>query len=278
LIRAKAPFCDVAKEGQAPDQVRGDEQGMAVDWRQRGARFLREPLVHFLAAGALVFALLGGDSAPDERRIIIDAARIERLAGQFAQSFRRPPSPSELDALIRDDLKSEVYYREALRLGLDRDDEVVRRRMRLKMEAFADDPEALAAPDEATLERWLAAHPERFAAESRYSFEQRWLGEGPNSLPPRFERTGAGELRALFGDGFPAALDRVSLGIWHPIVSGVGRHEVRLSERIPATPPRLAEVRRQVEDDWRTATARARAERAYQALLDGYEVTIERPR
>ena len=241
------------------------------------ARVLREPLVHFLAAGALIFAVFGGDGAPDERRIVIDAPRIERLAGQFTQSFRRAPTPAELDALIRDDVKDEVYYREALRLGLDRDDAVVRRRMRAKMEAFADDADALPAPDDATLQRWLDAHPQRFAGEPSYSFEQRWLGEGPNPLPASFERASASEVAELFGDGFPAALDRLPLGQWRGVESGVGRLSVRVSARFPPRPPRLAAVRQRVENDWRASVARARTQRAYQALLDGYQVKIERP-
>ena len=143
-----------------------------MNWRTRGTRLLREPLVHFLALGLLIFALFGNSTSADERRIVIDAARIERLAGQYAQNFRRAPSPAELDALIRDDVKEEVYYREALRLGLDRDDEVVRRRMRSKMEAFEDTAEDIAAPDDATLKQWLAAHPARFAGEATYAFDQ----------------------------------------------------------------------------------------------------------
>ena len=248
-----------------------------MTWRERGARVLREPLVHFLLAGAAIFVVFGGDSAPDERRIVIDAARVERLAGQFAQSFRRAPTPAELDALIRDDVKDEVYYREALRLGLDRDDAVVRRRMRAKMEAFADDADALAAPDDETLQAWLDAHPQRFVGESSYSFEQRWLGDEPNPLPAAFDKASASEVAELFGDGFPAALDRLPLGRWSEVDSGVGRLRVRLSARVPPAPPQLVNVRQRVENDWRSSVARARTQRAYQALLDGYQVKIERP-
>ena len=241
-------------------------------------RAIREPLVHFLLAGAAIFVVFGNESAPDERRIAIDAPRIERLAGQFAQSFRRAPSPAELDALIREDVKDEVYYREALRLGLDRDDEVVRKRMRRKMEAFADDAEALPPPDDATLQRWLDAHPQRFAGEPSYSFEQRSVGRGASPLPAQLDRASASEVAELFGDGFPAALDRLPPGAWRKVESGVGPLEVKLSARYPARPPRLSEIRQRVENDWRATVARSRTERAYQALLDGYRVTIERPR
>ena len=269
-----------------------------MTWRERSARVLREPLVHFLVAGALVFALFGGESAPDERRIVIDAARVERLAGGFAQSFRRAPDAAELDTLIRDDVREEIYYREALRLGLDRDDAVVRRRMRNKMEAFAVSAAELAAPGDATLQRWLDRHPARFASEPRYSFDQRALtsdadpaaalaqlrnGGGytgaPIPLPTSFERAGAGEVADLFDDAFVTRLARAPLGEWSgPVVSGLGRHLVRVRAREPASPPTLAAIRQRVENDWRAALARDRTERAYRALLDGYRIEIEKPR
>ena len=95
-------------------------------WRNRVAALLREPLVHFLIAGALLFVVLAG-RAPDvgERRIVVDEAVVTGLVNRYVQAFRRPPSDEELDGLIRDYVRGEVYYREALRLGLDQDDEVV---------------------------------------------------------------------------------------------------------------------------------------------------------
>ena len=269
-----------------------------MNWRSRGARLLREPLVHFAALGALIFALFGNATSADERRIVIDAARVERIAGQYAQNFRRAPNAEELDALIRDDVSEEVYYREALRLGLDRDDEVVRRRMRVKMEAFGDTAEDIAAPDDTTLQRWLAAHPDRFAGEATYAFDQRYLAADAAGalaaltelragrdfagaaipLPARFDAIGAGEAVELFGDGFAATLDRLPLGEWSgPVGSGLGRHLVRVRERRPATRPSLAAIRQRVENDWRAAMARDRTERAYRDLLKRYDVVIEKP-
>ena len=248
-----------------------------MNLRSAVAHVLREPLVHFLAVGALVFALLGENGAPQDRRIAIDAARIERLSGEFAQTFRRPPSRAELDALIADAVRNEVYYREALRLGLDRDDLVVRRRMRLKMEGFATAPVDLAATSDATLQGWLDRHPARFAGEPSFSFEQRFAGDAL-PLPASLDDAPASEIAAQFGEEFSAALARLPLGRWTPVTSGFGQHEVRLRERRPAPPPRLADIRQRIENDWRATQAQASEERAYRALRDGYRVTIERPR
>ncbi len=269
-----------------------------MNWRSRGARLLREPLVHFLALGTLIFALFGNSTSADERRIEIDEARVERLAGQYAQNFRRAPSADELDALIRDDVKQEVYYREALRLGLDRDDEVVRRRMRVKMEAFEDTAEDIPAPDDAILKQWLADHLARFAGEATYAFDQRYLGADSAGasdalaqlrigrdfagaaipLPAHYDAIGTGEVAELFGDNFPALLDKLPLGQWSgPVASGFGQHLVRVSARNPAAPPQLAAIRQRVANDWRAAMARERSERAYRALIGRYDVVIEKP-
>lgn len=269
-----------------------------MNWRMRGRRLLRDPLVHFLVLGGLVFTLFGNSTSSEERRIVIDAAQVERLAGQYAQNFRRAPSPGELDALIRDDVKEEVYYREALRLGLDRDDEVVRRRMRVKMEAFGDTAEDIPAPDDATLQRWLRAYPDRFVGEATYAFDQRYLGvnaavahEGLAQLragrefagvaiplPNHFETIGAGQVTELFGDAFSITLNRLQLNAWGgPVTSGFGQHLVRVRKRQPAAPPRLATIRSRVENDWRAAMAHARSERAYRDLLKRYELVIEKP-
>jgi len=268
-----------------------------MSWGSRGAALLREPLVHFLVLGALVFALFGNATAPEDRRIVIDGPRVERLAGQFAQAFRRAPSATEIDALIRDDIKDEVYYREGLRLGLDRDDEVVRRRMRQKLSVLTTGAEDIPAPDDATLERWLAAHPERFAGEARYSFEQRYLGDADATaalsalragrpyagstipLPTALSDSTASEIDALFGDGFAAALGRAPLGQWTgPVASGFGNHLVKVTARDSARRPRLAAIRQRVENDWRAAQAAERDARDYARLLERYEVVIERPR
>jgi hypothetical protein len=209
---------------------------------------------------------------------VIDASRIERLAGQFAQSFRRLPSGAELDALIREDVKDEVYYREALRLGLDRDDEVVKRRMRNKLEAFATAPEELEDPDDATLQRWLDSHPQRFAGESRYSFEQRPVSGPALPLPARFTDAPTSEVAAQFGGGFVETLDQLPPGKWsNPVASPFGPLRVLPLERTPAAPPELAAIRQRVENDWRAAIARRRTEVAYRALLARYDVVIDKP-
>jgi Asp-tRNA(Asn)/Glu-tRNA(Gln) amidotransferase A subunit family amidase len=115
---------------------------------------LREPLVHFLGAGSALFLLmaqLGGEDSLD-RSITINEADVARLASQWEQTWRRAPTQPQLDSLIRDYIKEEIYFRESMRLGLDVDDPVIRRRLRAKMEFLANAEIENMEPTEAALE------------------------------------------------------------------------------------------------------------------------------
>lgn len=144
-------------------------------------RLTREPLVHFLAIGALVFAFYGSGATvpatPARTAIIVSPSHVERLAAQFDAAWQRAPSQAELEALIGDHVREEVYYREALALGLDRDDTVIRRRLRQKMEFLGEGASAALEPDEAALRAHLAAYPERFAKPARVTYRQLPLDE-----------------------------------------------------------------------------------------------------
>ena len=99
-------------------------------------------------------------------RIVITQAKIEQIAGLFARTWQRPPTPAELKGLIDDYVKDEVYYREALKLGLEADDTVIRRRLRQKMEFLSDAASETLRASEAELAEYLNAHADKFAVES----------------------------------------------------------------------------------------------------------------
>ena len=268
------------------------------DWRTRVAALLREPLLHFLAAGALVFAALSGQApGAGERRIVVDEMVVAGLVNHHIQAFRRPPTAPELDELIRDHVRSEVYYREALRLGLDRDDEVVKKRLRNKMLAVAGAEAEAAQPTDAQLQALLAKDPARYALPPRYTLTQRYLGEdtpalraaaaggggpdlptAPFPLPGRVEDAAAFDLAQQFGDDFTAALAKAPIGEWTLLASGFGLHLVKVEQRAVPPPPRLADVRQRLENDWRSAAVRSAQDAQLQTLLAGYDVVIERPK
>ena len=274
-------------------------------WRTRAAAMLREPLVHFLVLGALVFFAMAG-RAPDlgERRIIVDEPVVAGLVNHHVRAFRRPPTAEELDGLIRDHVRGEVYYREALRLGLDTDDEVVKKRLRNKMLAIAGAEAEAAQPSDAELQALLDADPARYAAPPRYRLEQIYLGPDapalraaaaaeigripkgarpgimtqPLPLPGRFDDASQTDLAEQLGDDFATALARLPVGTWMgPLVSGFGLHLVRIDQRVQPPPPRLADVRQRLENDWRSSAIRKAQDAHLQQLLDSYDVEIRRP-
>lgn len=280
-----------------------------MTFRHHLAKALREPLVHFLLAGLAIFVVYGSMGAGTDtrdRRIVVTEEQVTRLASQWAQTWQRPPSPAELDGLIRDYIKEEIYYREALRMGLDRDDMIVRRRMRSKMEFLATSQSENMVPKDAELQAWLDRQPGKYATDPVYALDQVYIGmDGdeeaaiarakqllkqlragarpeslgdPISLPPTLDGASLFEINRQFGEEFSTSLKSLSTGTWSgPVASGFGLHLVRIRAVTAPTAPKLADVRQAVENDWRNATRTTREAKAYQILLDGYDIDIEKP-
>lgn len=277
-----------------------------MNWRNGAAHLLREPIVHFLIAGALVFALMSG-RAPDlgERRIVVNEALVSRLANRWTESFRRAPSQEELDGLIAEYVRDQVYYREALSLGLDQDDEVVMRRMRNKMLALATSDVEAATPSDAELQKLIDKDPARYAAEVTYSFDQLYLGADspaartkaaealkllqagqsadrlaqPAPIPSAYSQNAASDVAAVFGGPFADGLRGLPLGQWTgPVSSGLGLHMVRVAARSNPAKPELDKVRQQVTNDWHNSARQRAEEAAYRKVLANYDVVIEQPK
>ena len=276
--------------------------------RERLKAAFNEPLVHFLLAGLALFVFFAwrGDAVdPESRTITLTEEQVARLAANWEQTWQRPPSQQEIDGLIRDFVKEEVYYREGLRLGLGEDDTIIRRRIRSKMEFLASSELENETPSDASLQAMLDKNPQAYAADARYSFDQIYLtaqdeagararatqmlsainkgtdwqklGE-PISLPRRSEQVDRARIAADFGDEFAASLAAIKPGQWAgPFASGFGLHLVRIRAVQASATPKLADVRQKLENDWRAQTVKDREAKAYQALLDSYTIKIAKP-
>jgi hypothetical protein len=275
-------------------------------------KILREPLLHFLLLGAAVFAaygLVSKSSSDEPGKIVISAGQIAAMAEGFARTWRRPPTRAEIEGLIRDRVQEEVYYREAMALGLDKDDTIIRRRLRQKMEFVTDDVAALAEPTDDELNAYLKAHADTFRTQRQLTFSHVYLNperRGENLardteqllaqlqqagdkvdvselgdsflLEREFQSLPASEAAKLFGESFAAKLGELSLRQWQgPVESGYGVHLVFVTERTEGRVPALEEVRDAVHREWANARRVETNEKFYQSLLDRYVVTIERP-
>jgi hypothetical protein len=256
---------------------------------------LREPLVHFLVAGAAIYLALGwfGNPVdPASRTITLTDDDRAGIALGFERTVGRAPTDAEMDGLVDRWVREEVLYREALRLGLDRDDAVVRRRLSTKMDELAAASAETASVDGATLADWLAAHPARFVEDSRLTFDQLYFANEsaaraelaervprgfPISLPASIMDKTSADVRDLFGQQFAEEISGLPpSGKWQgPVASGFGWHLVRLRARQPGVVPPLASIRDRVEADWRNATIAERREAAYREIRDTYRIKIE---
>ena len=272
----------------------------------------KDPLFHFLLLGVAFFVLfewVAGDTPTEIDRaeeIVITEGRIRALSENFAKVWQRPPTEQELDSLIQEHIREEVLYREALAMGLDRDDTIVRRRMRQKIEFLSEDIVSLVEPSEEELQAFLAAQPERFREESRYSFRQIYLNadergksveadalallaelrenDGDASelgdrlmIEHRFEDAGERDIARALGTQFLEALADCPTGSWQgPIVSGFGLHLVHISARIDGRVPELAQVREAVFREWSAEQRKKTNEAFYEMLRERYTVTIVR--
>ena len=141
-------------------------------------QLMREPLLHFLLLGALIFAgfsLVSRHSSGEPGKIVITQGQLASMREGFFRIRQREPVREEWEGLIRERVREEVYYREALALGMDKDDSIIRRRLQQKLEFVSDDVAAQAEPTDGELNAYLQAHPASFRVESRIAFRQVFL-------------------------------------------------------------------------------------------------------
>jgi PPIC-type PPIASE domain len=269
-------------------------------------------LLQFLLLGAALFGLFGAfgknNEAEAPARIVISSGRVATLADGFARTWRRPPTGQELQGLVDDYIREEVFYREGRAAGLDRDDAIIRRRVRQKMEFLAEDITAVEASEE-QLAAYLASHPERFRTPDRLTFHHVFLsatrrgsamendskqlanelaraGAAENAaalgdpflLGEEFRSFSQGDVAGTFGEDFAKQISAVEPGKWQgPIPSSFGVHFVFIDERTPGSLPPLDAIRQTVRQDWLN-DRRYEAEQAlYRKMRDRYEIVIEAP-
>lgn len=272
---------------------------------------LREPLFHFFLIGAVLFGVYARLSpekwSASQTTVVFDIGDLERLAAVWEQRTGRPPGSAQLRQMVDEQLREEVFYREAKALDLDDNDIIIRRRLAQKMSFLSGGPAPLPDPGDAELATWFQANQQRYAIPEKFglshvyfSTDKRGANAGadaravlaslqaavpvPRQAPElgdpfmlRYEYTDAtqAELEGRLGESFGAAVEKLEPGRWHgPVRSGYGEHLVFLESRVDGRLPELAEVRTRVLTDWRDAQFRAANERLVKSLLEKYRVTL----
>lgn len=280
-------------------------------------RLLRDPLLVFLVIGAGVFALdrmAGGVFDPESRSILVTREQVIRLADLWSAQIGRLPTAAELDSLVEDHVREEVLVREAMRMGLDQDDTIVRRRLAQKMSFLIEDTVVVDDISDSELAAYFEENAERYGDAQRFTLRHvyvspdrrgsdeeaarvatdilaqlqaegggaepentlwRRLGD-PFMLRREYGRRTAGDLAELFGGAFVDGLAPLPIGEWAgPVESAYGYHIVRLSARTEARPAVFEDVRRRVLEDARRDARDAANREAHERLRERYQVEIE---
>jgi len=265
------------------------------------SRVLREPLVHFLVLGGLLFGAIAFANYLKRPVVRIDAQEIEQLAAYWELQSQRPPTRDELAALIHERVDEELLAREAVRLGLDKNDMIVRRRLAQKMAFASEDVAALKEPDDKTLQAYYDANRARYATPGRVAmrhiyFSRDRTGETPQAaaaaalaklqaggavasdpslLPLTYADIAEADIVRDYGDEFAAAVQKAPVGAWvGPAPSAYGLHLIRVERRLPTESPPLAAVREDVRAAW-LAERRQDENREFRASLrKRYKVEI----
>lgn len=274
------------------------------------ARGRREPLVHFFAVALVLFTanrLIHGPAQEAHRDVItISQGRVRQIAGSYRLLAGRMPSRAELQALVDDFIDEEIDYREAIAMGLDADDTIVRRRMRQKLEFLVEDADASDEPSDAQLSAWLVAHAADYRLPARISLRQvlasadsrgdqanadaggflhelragaapEKLGDA-SMLPAVLPLTSEQGLATLFGDSFAAnVFAHAGSGWFGPVASPLGAHDVLILGRAAARDPKLDEVRDKLRSDWIEAQRLAKRDAFQARLRQRYEVQVDWP-
>ena len=271
--------------------------------------WMKEPLVHFLVLGALVFALYSyiGPDAPADDEIVVSRGQQEHLVTAFTRTWQRPPTQAEFTGIVDDWIREEIAYREGQRLGLDSNDTIIRRRLRQKLEVLADEIVSMAEPGEEMLQEYLEDNIENYTLEPVYTLRQVFFNvdergaaadqdaeqalllletdsvlTNPENLGDRLSlahrqvRKTESELAALFGRDFAGNLVDLEAGKWQgPVLSGYGLHLVLVEEFVPGRPLTLEEAERDVRRDWDNQQRVKAIDTLYEEFRKDYTITIE---
>ena len=277
-------------------------------------KILREPLVQFFFIGALIYLLYGVFAEPvaeeTDKTIVVSAGELEWMNASWQKRWNRPPTAEEFDGLVQQYIKETVLYREALTMGLNKHDQIIRRRLAQKLEFLAKDLVALTPPTEEELQTYFNEHMSFYQEPARFTFTQVFIdpdkrgdatladaekikaaliaqgdavenaGELGDDLMLQnyYSENDKADIQRLFGSGFAESVTELSPGQWHgPVLSGYGVHLVYVHSIIEPPAPDFTEVRERVTLDWETARGIELNQKFYTSLRDQYTIIIEQP-
>jgi parvulin-like peptidyl-prolyl isomerase len=274
-------------------------------------RWLREPLLHFLILGAGLFAVFhymqpGQEAAPSTKQIVLSLDELSGLAKMFQSQWKREPTVQEFDRLVENRVQEEILYREALALGLDKDDTIIKRRMAQKMQFLTEDIAAAHEPTTAELKTWYEKNTSLFAMPGRVSFRHLYFSPDRRGARARddaikalarlagqpedskladpfmfqdyYRERSPEQLGKEFGPRFALEVAKLPPGSWQgPIESGLGWHLVFVDTLIPGRVPAFEEIEPEVKSAWLEEQKALGWQKSYRDMRAKYTVLLPLP-
>lgn len=275
-------------------------------------KIFKEPLFHFILLGGVIFLVyyfVLGPVASNPMEIIVSQGKIKNLAEIFSRTWQRSPSSEELQGLVDDYIREEILYREGVRLGLDQNDSIIRRRVGQKMDFIIEDDAVKIEPSEAQLRQFFKEHIDTFRVEPKFSFRQiyfktdpsgpnekaqlqaklnflkkdptysKWKTFGdPSLLDSNYKERTLSEIKKIFGKSFAEQLKELPSQQWlGPVSSSYGKHLLWIEHQQAAIEPLFKEVLPQVKREWSYQQRKDMRQKFYQELRKNYRVLIKEP-
>jgi hypothetical protein len=275
-------------------------------------KFFREPLVQFFIIGMCIYGAYALYGTPEDglesNTIVVDASRIDAFKTAWEQRWNRLPTEQELNGLIDQFIREDILYREAIAMGLDKDDPITRRRMAQKLEFLSKDIASLKEPEEGELESFFEENKEQYKTPDLITFSHVFIDpdkRGDETLDdaalllselqaagaPDSSVSGLGdrfmlqnyypqktelEIRKLFGSGFTTSVMQLEIEKWHgPVLSGYGTHLVYVNALEIAPLPVFEDVQDSVFENWQVQQQEEFNEAYFESLKSRYQIVIE---
>lgn len=274
------------------------------------SKLLKEPLFHFIILGGLLYlaSVMSGYDDAQTQRIVVSEGQIRHLATLYKKTWQRKPTREELQALIQEYIKGQAAYYEGMSMGLEKDDVVVTRRLRQKVDFIAEESLERPAVTDDVLQAYLQKNPDKFLAEPTLSIRQVYFEPGyqgstavakiekvlaeliknPDEaieelgqryvFKPYYINQSLTGLKHVFGKDFVDALLKAKTGVWTgPFKSSFGSHLAYIDKKQEAYLPELSIIYDKVFNEWQNSLREQSLDLYYAELLKRYPATVHWP-
>jgi peptidyl-prolyl cis-trans isomerase C len=279
-------------------------------WRMNKLKVFREPLLQFFIIGLCIYGLYGvSNNDLENNTIVVDENRIAAFTNAWQQRWSRPPTEQELTGLINQFIREDIFYREAVAMGLDKDDPITRRRLAQKLEFLTRDIAGLKEPEEGELEKYFVDNVDQYLTPDMVTFKHVFIDPDKRGdatlddaalllvelqtvgstdsdvsllgdrfmLQNYYSQQSELDIRKLFGSGFAKAVMQLETKQWHgPVLSGYGTHLMYIDTVDKSPLPKFEQVQEAVFQNWQMEQQEQFNEAYFESLKSRYEIVIER--